>query len=152
MDNQIKLSELKIIETETTIKKLAIDIDNLTVRLEKLQTQVDNLSNVSTNRIRLMYQQSLTNPLSELILSSDGLDDYILRSQYLNQIRKNDIRVLDQLHQTKTNYNDQKELLDQKKKQQEDLHTKSIAQKASLDRQKKEKDALLKETKNSEAN
>jgi septal ring factor EnvC (AmiA/AmiB activator) len=152
MDNQIKLTELKIVETDTNIKKLAIDVENLTNRLEKLQTQVDTLSEVSTQRIRLMYQQSLNNPFSELLLSSEGLDDYILRSQYLSQIRKNDMRVLDQLDSTKTNYNDQKELLSQKKKEQEDLKARSIQQKASLDTQKKAKDQLLRETKSSEAN
>lgn len=152
MDNQIKLTELKIIETETTIKKLAIDIESLTNRLDKLQGQVENLTDISTNRIRLIYQQSLANPLSELILTTDGLDDYILKSEYLNQIRKNDMRVLDQLHNTKTSYNDQKDLLAQKKQQSEELHTKSISQKASLATQKNAKDQLLKETKNNESN
>lgn len=152
MDNQIKLTELKIVETDTTIKKLALDIDNLINRLEKLQVIVDNLTEVSNSRLRLMYQQSFTNQFSELLLSSHGLDGYIRRSEYLAQIRKNDLQVLQQLSLTKTNYSDQKNVLNDKKKEQEDLKNKSLAQKASLDDQKKQKDALLKETKNNEAN
>ena len=152
MDNQIKLTELKIVETDTNIKKLAIDIDNMVNRLGKLQVIVDNLTQVSNSRLRLMYQQSFTNQFSELLLSANGLDDWIRKSEYLSQIRKNDLQVLQQLSLTKTNYSDQKTVLDGKKKEQENLKNKSIAQKASLGDQKKQKDSLLKETKNNEAN
>lgn len=152
MDNQIKLTTLKIEETETTIERLGLDILSLTDRLGKLQGQLENLVTISNQRIRLIHEQTFVNPMAETLLNTRGIDDFIMRTQYLAHIRKNDIRVLEQLQSTKTNYNDQKDLLGQKKKQQEDLKAKSIAQKASLDNQKNAKDQLLKETKNSEAN
>lgn len=152
MDNQIKLTELKIAETETNIQRLGVDIDNLTGRLGKLQTQLENLTAISDQRIRLIHEQTFVNPTAEILLNSNGIDDFILRNQYLTQIRQNDIRVLQQLRATKTNYNDQKDLLATKKGQQEDLKAKSLAQKASLDSQKKAKNDLLNVTKNNEAN
>jgi peptidoglycan hydrolase CwlO-like protein len=152
MDNQIKLTELKIVETETNIKSLDIDIGNLTERLTKLQVQVDNLEDISNQRIRLIHEQNFVNPIAELLLNNQSVDDFILKSQYLSKIRQNDIRVLEQLQATKNNYNDQKTLLGDKKEQQVDLKAKSLAQKTSLDTQKKAKDSLLRETKSNEAN
>lgn len=152
MDNQIKLTELKIAETETNIQRLGVDIDNLTNRLGKLQSQLENLTTISNQRIRLIHEQTFVNPTTEILLNSNGIDDFILRNQYLAQIRQNDVRVLQQLQSTKTSYNDQKDLLAEKKTQQETLKARSLQQKASLDSQVKDKNNLLEITKNNEAN
>lgn len=149
-DSQIQITQLKIKESQVTIDRLEKEIITLTDRIGFINQSVDKLELLLKKRIVATYQQSYVSNL-ELLLTSHGFSDLILRAQYLKQIQENDRKILLGLQQTKANYANQKDERETKQAQIEESKKKLESLKVSLDQQKIEKQAFLEATKNDEA-
>lgn len=149
IDNQTKLTLLRIDETEFQIVKLDKEINDLGTRIERLSSSVDSISALLLDRIVKTYKYSNLSGL-ELVFSSSGFTDLLQRIKYLQVVQANDKKVLYQLQATKTTYNDQKTDKESRQAQQQKLQKDLEKYKSDLEQQKKVKDELLRVTQNDE--
>ena len=164
MNNQIRLTELKIEEAKnridsakTQIESLGLDINVLSSRVGRIEESVNLISSVSAQRVRAIHQANFI-PKFLLLFDSEGLDKALSKYSYLDEARKQDIKLLKELKERRDDYNDKKRILSEKKQQVEELKVQVEKEKQNLEfrnndlaKQKKEKDDLLVLTKNDEA-
>lgn len=150
IDGQIKLTELKIEETKFQIRKLEKEIDELNSRISRISNSLDTISEVLLNRIVSTYKFGNFSFL-DMIFSSRGFADLIERLKYIEVAQANDKRILYQLQATKLTYNDQRQDKEVRQAQQQKLKNDLENYSSQLDNQKKEKEELLRVTKNNEA-
>jgi peptidoglycan hydrolase CwlO-like protein len=151
LNSQIALSEAKIKSIETAIDKLETEIselDNEIVRLEELKTQRLELV---LHRIPESYKRDRAQSAFGAIFLSKNFSDFLTRIKYLARVQAEDTRYYQQLQLTQNNYNEHKETREKKKEQQEALRAQLQVEIREQDRQKKEKETLLAQTRNSEA-
>ncbi len=149
-DSQIQLTQLKIIDAQTTIDKLEKEIGVLGFRIGYINDSVGRLEGLLKERIIATYQQGFVSNL-EILVTSRDFSDLILRTQYLKQVQENDKKILANLQQTKANYGSQKDEREQKQAAIEDNKKKLEVLKTNLDSEKTQKQALLVATKNDES-
>lgn len=149
-DSQIQITQLKIRDSQATIDRLEKEITALSARIGFINVSLDKLEILLKKRIVATYEQSYISNL-ELLLTSNGFSDLILKAQYLKQVQENDRRILLNLQQTKANYANQKDERETKQAQIEQSKKKLESLKVSLDGQKVEKQTFLEITKNDEA-
>ena len=163
MDNQIGLTELKIRnsianirQTESKINELAEGIDNLGIRIEKLEKSIDYQEKVLGARMRERYKDREKNMLM-LVFGGDALSSLVKKTKYLQDLEENDRKLIDQMAATKSDFQKQKEIFEDKKSEQESLKKKLEIEKANLDSyqqslngQKQAKEKLLSDTQNDE--
>lgn len=150
MDQNIRLTELGIAETETMIEKLAGEIEDLNGRIDKLEVTLSRLSELLLNRIVTSYKVNRVSYLP-LLFSANGLTDFLNRAKYIQTAQVHDREVMENVQQSKVDYSESRDLRETKKTEQEELQAQLVKQKASLDKQKSQKQALLTQTKNNEA-
>src|SRR3989344_5446993 len=163
-DNQINLTILriqsstqKIKEKEEQINKLAGNIEDLGIRIEKLKNSIDYQQNVLNERIRERYKTVETSPFI-IIFGSASFNSAIQKAEYLSVMEGQDRKLIGQMNQTKNNFDKQKVLYEESKKKEETLRQQLIAEKVNLEvynnrlaGQKNEKKKLLEDTQNDEA-
>lgn len=164
MNNQIRLTELKIEEARnriaaanTQIESLGLDIDVLSTRVGRIEDSLDLISTVSAQRVRAIHQANFI-PKFLLLFDSEGIDKALSKYSYLDEARKQDIKLLKEMKERRDDYNDKKRILSEKKLQVEQLKAQVEKEKQNLEsrnadlaKQKKEKDDLLALTKNDES-
>jgi peptidoglycan hydrolase CwlO-like protein len=150
IDTQTELTKLKIDQTNAQIDKLGREITDLSGRIDRLSGTVDTITNLLLNRIIQTYKYGNTSEI-DLLFSSNGFSDLLLRSKYIQVAQANDKKVLYQLQATKAAYNDQK--TDKQTRQAEQLKLQKDLEKyqGQLDAQKVAKAELLRLTQNDEA-
>lgn len=148
-NSQIQITQLKITDAQTTLAKLENEINILGFRIGYVNDSIGKLETLVKERIVATYQESFVSDL-ELVLSSSGFSDIILRLQYLKQVQENDKRILASLQETKSNYAGQKDEREQKQAEIEAAKEKLLGLKTSLDSQKAEKQSFLRITQNDE--
>lgn len=135
-DNQIKLTALKVQETEQ-------EIGALSTQINKLEGVLVDLSNVFSKRaVETYILKRLGDPVF-LLLTSKNVSEFISHFHYLQKIQNNDKDLLIQMQSTQTNFEDQKA-------KEEALRDKLKQQNLQLGRQKAQKQGLLETTKNDE--
>ncbi|MCR4324984.1 MAG: hypothetical protein NUV69_04840 [Candidatus Curtissbacteria bacterium] len=149
-DSQIQLTQLRISEAEKAIEQLEKEIGVLGFRIEYITDSVDNLETLLKQRIVATYQQSFVSNF-EIILSSSGFSELILRTQYLKQVQEADKKLLANLLSTKSNYANQKDERVEKQAAIEENKQKLLGLKTNLDQQKAEKQVFLRQTQNDES-
>lgn len=137
-DNQIRLTQLKIEETENEIIALGGQINRLEVVLT-------DLSSLFAKRAVASYITSRVGDPLILVLSAGNLNELLSRFQYLQRIQEHDRSLMLQVQSVQTDFEDRKE-------QVEELHTKLEVQKDTLAVQKAQKEHLLVVTKSDEEN
>ncbi|MBI4039950.1 hypothetical protein HY389_01195 [Candidatus Daviesbacteria bacterium] len=150
IDNQTKLTQLKIDQANYQIAKLTQEIADLGNRIVKLSTTVDSISQVLLNRIVQTYKFGDITPL-DLLFSSNGFSDMLERLKYLEVAQANDKKVLYQLQATKAAYNDQKTDRQTREAEQQKLKKDLQVYQQQLGEQKQAKNELLRLTQNDEA-
>lgn len=135
-DNQIKLTSLKISETEQ-------EIQTLSSQIYRLEVSLADLSKVFAQRVVATYKVAREGTPITLLLTADNVNDFVSRFYYLQRIQKNDHDTLIQLQTTQLNYEGQRE-------KREQLKDKLETQKAKLAGQKAQKEQLFLVTKNDE--
>jgi peptidoglycan hydrolase CwlO-like protein len=136
-DSQIKLTTLKIAQTEAQITLLG-------GRIVQLGDSLTSLTAAFSARAVETYKLSRFENNFTFILSASDLSDAISRFHYLQKIEEEDRDLLNRLQTAQTTYQGQKT-------DQETLQKQLTAQQANLDSQKKAKAKLLTDTKGSEA-
>lgn len=147
---QIALTTSQIEATEEKLDRLNSDIASVSGKIDRISESLSQVSKVLANRIVETYITGRIDALSYLFLSSN-FSDFMGRLDYLRIAQKHDKNLLLQMATTKKNYNDQKDLLSDKKKQVEALNLQLKTYKTQLNRQNQEKQTLLVVTRNNEA-
>lgn len=150
MDIQIVLATLQIQKTEETIIKTKSEITDISEKIDGLNTSIDYLTTIIAQKITEGYKSRSVSFLDFFFNTSD-LSSLVNRIKYLKVAQDNDRRVAFQAQQAKVNYEDQKNIREQKQKQLEELTIKLNQQKIMLASQKKQKENLLIVTQNDES-
>jgi peptidoglycan hydrolase CwlO-like protein len=135
-DAQIRLTSLKISETEEKILLLG-------GRINLIQTSMDSLTTAFENRAERTYKMARVEQPFMMLVTASNLSEVISSFHYLQKIQEADRDLLARLDETKTEYNKEKD-------EQERLQLELERQKRALDSQKAVKANLLKVTKNDE--
>lgn len=151
MNDQIRLTTLKIDETSTKLEQLGFDIASISAKIVRLEESLDQLSQVLITRITATYKRGNINGI-ELMFSSNGFTDFLNRLKYIKVVQGHDKKLMYEMETTKTDYKEQKNVLETKKEEVESLKKKLVSYKTEMDQQRKDKEKLLEITKNDEAN
>ncbi len=142
IDGQIRLSELKIQSTEAQISDLTLDIDTANKKISSLEKSLDNLSKVLVNRIKATYMIGSA-PSFQMLLSSNSVSDFVTRANYLRLAQAHDKKLIYETAQAKNDYQNQKEIFEDKKLEVEKLQRDLEIYTAQLDKDKGGKQELL---------
>lgn len=149
MDSQIKLTELQITDTQTRIGSLENEIASLSAKIDKLDLSLNQLSHLLLGRISETYKKGKVNYLG-LLFSANDFSDFLTRIEYIKIVQSHDKKLMFDIQEAKVTFTQKKQLREEKKAEQEALQNKLVSQKATLDSQKKDKEYLLRVTKNDE--
>ncbi|HUV71964.1 MAG TPA: peptidoglycan DD-metalloendopeptidase family protein [Clostridia bacterium] len=147
MDSSIKLTSLKIYQTESQIKILESEIVSLSGKIIRLDDSLNFLSKVLLSRVAETYKKGKVDPLL-LLLSSNSFSDFVSHYRYLQAVQLHDREMLISMEQTRTSYDEQKQLKEKKQEELLVLKKELDNQKALLAQQKKDKENLLIITRN----
>jgi len=150
MDTQIYLTNLKIQDTEQKIISTSKEIDILESRVENLDQSLDHLSRLLLDKIVQGYKQREIS-LFSFLFDSKNVDDLINKIKYVKIARDNNQRLIVEVQQAKSNFEEQKKLREEKKIELDKLTEILNYQKQSLNNQKTQKQRLLADTQNDEA-
>lgn len=150
IDGQTKVTNLKIEETNLKIDKLKRDITALSSRIERIGTTLDTLSELLLRRIVQTYKFSNAVSTIDLLFSSHGFTDLLERLKYVQVAQTYDKKKLYELQAAKLAYNDQKQDKLTRQQEAEKLNKDLATYQQQLTQQKKQKDDLLRETRNDE--
>lgn len=150
LDTQMNLTELKIQQTEDEIVRTEEEINTLGTRIEDLDGSMDNLSVLLLNRIVDSYKQREVS-VFDVILDSDSANNLVNQYKYLKRIQDNNQKILFQVQKTKSNFEQQKTIRENKKVELDNLQVQLAAQKEDLAVQQSSKQQLLSVTQNDEA-
>lgn len=163
-NSQIALTELRIQQSLAEIKRkeqqiieLTEDIYNLRTRIEKIGRSITYQEDVLSERLRERYKSIESNPVI-VVFGSSTINSLVQKTQYLRVMEDMDRKLLDQMNKTKKAYGLQKDLVEDKKAEEERLKKDLEREKENLEvynqdlaNKKAEKDELLKRTQNDEA-
>lgn len=150
-ETQIKLTESKIAATQVQIEMLAEDIDITKTKISSSEGDLERTSYAFLGRAKAVYQVGTIDPW-QLLLTASNLDNFFTRLKYLKIVQLFDKRNIYAAEQAKVSYENQQEILEDKKSEQEVLGTKLESYTEQLEEEKASKKKLLDETKGSEAN
>lgn len=150
LDSQISLSSLKIATTKAAIEKLASEIAVLNAEIDRLEDDKTKRLQLALHRIPESYKRSRIFRFGLLFLSSN-FSDFLTRTKYLERVQQDDAKVYQQLQLTQNDLSDRRETREKKKGEQESLKLQLEQETVAYNRQKKEKQSILEQTRNSEA-
>lgn len=150
INSQIEITKLNIESTEQKLGRLTDDIASVSGKITRLEQSLQDVSNILANRIVKTYTAGRTDPLIYLI-GAGNLQDFLGRLDYLRIAQKHDKNLMYEMASSRKNYNDQKVLLEDRKKEIEVLSKQLKDYRASLDAQNKSKQKLLADTQGDEA-
>jgi len=151
MDTQIYLTTLRIQDTEQKIIITEKEINTLGSRIEGLDESLTNLSGLLIRKVVENYKQREIS-LFSLLFDSENAGDLINKIKYVKTARDNNQRLLVQVQEAKSNFEEQKKLREEKKTELNELTETLSTQKQSLNTQKSQKQKLLIDTQNDEVN
>lgn len=149
LNSQIALTTLKISSTKDAITRLSTEID-------ELSSQITELEDLKTKRLLLVLHRAPVSykrdsiPQFGLLFFSKDFADFITRVKYLSSVQEQDSLLYRQFQLTQNNYNERKDTREKKRKEQETLKVQLEDETRQLAQQKKSKQALLDQTRNSE--
>jgi len=149
MDSQINLTQAKIEANKKEILDLTLDIDTATKKITTLQDRLQKITNAWIKRVVASYEAGGVQPM-EILLSSNDVSSLLVKLNYLQIVKKNDEKSIIDVQQTKTDYANQKDIYEAKKKKVEDLKIQLEAYTNQLNQEKAGKQDLLTQTQGSE--
>jgi hypothetical protein len=150
LTTRIELTKTKIEGAQAKIVSLGEEIDGLNTKIGKLENSLTNITGVFLNRVMATYKYGETSIL-DIILTSRKVSDILNRYKYIQTVQAHDRRLLFQLQNSKENYQDQKTLREQKKKELDGARVQLLNEQSTLAVQKKDKEIFLETTQNSES-
>ncbi|PJA18725.1 MAG: hypothetical protein COX62_08285, partial [Deltaproteobacteria bacterium CG_4_10_14_0_2_um_filter_43_8] len=150
MDTQIYIKALTIQKTEQKILQTQNEIETLTTRIDNLDSSLTNLSKNLIRRVVSGYKKHQPT-LFDLFLNAGTASDLINIIKYQKTTQNNNQKLLVQVQEAKTNYEEQKLTRETKKKELDSLIVTLQNQKDDLKNQQAQKQKLLADTNNDEA-
>lgn len=150
LDSQVKLTELQIGATEKKIDVLESEIGELAEEISRLEDLKTKRLELVLHRIPQSYKRASSSQFGWLLFS-DNFSELLARAKYLVQVQEEDTTLYRQLQLTQMNYNERRDVREAKKAEQEALQMQLEKHTRDLATQKKQKQALLDQTKNSES-
>lgn len=150
LNSQISLSNLKITQTRGTIDTLTEEISGLNIQIDELEKKKTHQLELVLHRTPEAYKRSRM-PLFGLLLFSTSFSDVLTRAKYLASVQEQDVKSYRQLQLVQNSYNERRDQREKKKAQLVSLKQQLEKETRELDRQKREKQVLLEQTKNSES-
>ncbi len=150
MNTKIYLTTLQIQETQYKIQKIEDEINTLSGRIDNLNGSLDYLTKLLLQKIVEGYKRREV-PLLDIFLDSDSASTLLNRLKYTKTTQENDQHIAVKVQQAKLNFEEQKNLREQKKVELDQLNQALAQQKETLDSQKVQKQKLLADTQNSES-
>lgn len=150
LDSQAKLTTLQIADTERKISVLETEIGELTGEISRLEDLKTKRLQLVLHRIPESYKRTSSSQFGWILLSRN-FSDLLTRAKYLLQVQEEDTALYKQLQLTQMNYNERRDVRETKRVEQEILQRQLEKHKADLASQKKQKQALLDQTRSSEA-
>lgn len=135
-DSQIKLALLKITQSEEQIASVS-------ARINQLEEKLREKSALLEKQIIQTYKHGMSDPL-QLLFGAQDFNDLVSQVKYLQIVQTQNRKYLHDTQLVQTSYAKQKELIEEARKRLQN-------QKTSLDIYRKERDNVLKQTKNNEA-
>lgn len=151
MDSQINLTEARIEATQEQITSITLDIDTASKKIVNLQGALNNSISVLLNRIVATYEVGTIQPF-QILLTSGNASDFFTRLNYLKLAQAHDKKLVYDTQQAKVDYTNQKNILEDEKKQVEQLQKQLQDYNDQLAQEKTAKQDLLTQTQGSEAN
>lgn len=149
LDHSIDLTQAQINQTEQELKILEQEIQQLTQRIGELDLTLEKLSHILILRVASTYKRSRISPLISL-LTTDNLNHLMSLYKYLRNSQKNDRRMLYQLETIRTDFDQQKNVKEDKQLDLDQKKEKLQTQKLTLAKQQQDKQYLLVLTQNDE--
>ena len=150
MNNQIYLTTVLIQQTEQKIVATQKEIDILGSRIEGLDDSLTNLSATLIKKIIKDYKQRSVS-LFGLLFDSQSAGELFSKIKYIKTARDNNQKLLVQVQEAKSNFEEQKKLREEKKIELNQLTQTLTVQQESLNSQKAQKQKLLSDTQNDES-
>lgn len=150
MESQINLTEARIEATQEQITSITLDIDTATKKISGLQDTLDTSIAVLINRIIATYEVGTIQPI-QILLTSSTASDFFTRLNYLRLAQAHDKQLIYDTQQAKTDYTNQKNILESEKAQVEQLKIQLQAQTDQLNQQKQAQQDLLAQVQVNEA-
>lgn len=150
LNSQISLTTLRIENTTAAIKKLENEVNELIDEIDKLEDQLTVRSALVLKRVNESYKRHAA-PRFGILMFSNNFSDFVSRLKYIAQVQEDDVQLLVQLKATQQYFTQRKELREEKRVQQEKLKVDLEKETQELKRQKLSKQALLVQTRSSEA-
>lgn len=150
MDTQIYLTELRTEEMQLRIEKTEKEIDTLENRIDGLDSSLDGLSRTLLDRVADTYKQRNVS-LIEYVLDSGNANDFFGKVKYRKTAQENNQKLLFQVQQTKSNFQDQRTLRERKIQELASLQDQLASEKVNLEQQQDQKTQLLSATQNDES-
>ena len=164
INNSIQLTQVEIDkllyelnEKEQDLQMLSTDIETLSTRLERLSVEVDFEIGIFRERASASYKANKRMPL-EIFLSAHSPSEVVSIKHYLEKFETEDRNLLGEMQEIASVYKDQKDQLETKKLEVEDLKASiesnkdsQVSKQQTLEGQKSTKNELLAVTKNDEA-
>jgi peptidoglycan hydrolase CwlO-like protein len=150
LDSQIKLTTLQMEDTKRKIDVLEAEIGELTGEIDRLEELKTKRLELVLHRIPQSYKRTSSSQFGWLLFSKN-FSDLLTRAKYLLQVQEEDTMLYKQLQLTQMNYNERRDVREEKRTEQETLRKQLEKHTRDLANQKKQKQALLDQTRNSEA-
>jgi peptidoglycan hydrolase CwlO-like protein len=150
LDSSALLTESQITATETKIEDTQKEMDILGTRIEGLDQSLDYISKLMLDKIVQGYKQRQVN-LFGMLFDSDNADDLLAKIKYVKIARDNNQKLLIQVQETKSNFEEQKLLREEKKIVLDNLEKQLVAQQIQLEQQITQKEHFLRDTQNNNA-
>lgn len=122
--NKIKITTVLIFQTEKQIVQLEKEIADLESKIGRLDLSLDKLSEILAERIAETYKRGKIDFVS-LFLSSQNFSEFVSRFKYLRVVQLHDRSLMVQMETTRTNFEDQKTLKEEKQEELAVLKKKS---------------------------
>ncbi len=150
LNSRIALTTIRIESIRSAIAKLSGEIEELAAEIDRLEQLLTKRSELLLRRIPASYKRSVT-PQFGIVLLGSNFFEFLSRVKYLASVQAQDAQLLFQIKSAQNSYNERKQLRVQKKSQQEALQKQLQQESFELTGQKREKQTLLEQTKNSES-
>src|SRR3989344_1317041 len=150
LNSKIALTQSQVNKTVVQIAALEKEIETLVGKISTLDVSLDQISRILTSRIQQSYKNSRIQPIY-LLLTADGIDDFLATFKYLKIVQAQDRRSLLELEEARANFDVQKTVKEEKQQQVLGLQSQLLAQKNDLNKQQQEKQLFLTITKHEES-
>ena len=139
LSTKIELTISKIEQAQMKIKELEEEIVKLTEKIDNLENSLTRITGIFLDRVVATYKFGAVNQLY-LILTAGKFSDLLNRYKYVQTVQAHDRRLLFQLQNSKINFQDQKTLREEKRKELDRTKVQLEKEQANLAVQKKEKE------------